>query len=288
MFCKWCGKKITNIGTPCPSCGKTQDPLENGNGFWDLCSKDTNAQPTNIPAAVEVPIKDSGVEKVSKKNETSQASSQRKPVRKSWIGPWAVMVVLFVGVLIANGINVGKFDSEISDLHSRIDSLNALVADGFAQLEEYHRNEQEPSYIGQEVPEKQDPEETAPETEYSVKIDIDALIEENIRFLDDEALNVQRYEIINKPTKCIYQAFGELLEKENVKIFWQKSANQGDTWETIAEDVSSIVADVNETDTYRIIYIIVDSSGHCSLFCTAEIKCDENTKHQAHDPENNP
>lgn len=47
MFCKWCGKRITDNGTLCPHCGQKQSPLENGNGFWDLCKNTESGKPNN-------------------------------------------------------------------------------------------------------------------------------------------------------------------------------------------------------------------------------------------------
>lgn len=38
MFCKWCGKRIKNTAKSCPLCGREQESLFNGNGFWDLCN----------------------------------------------------------------------------------------------------------------------------------------------------------------------------------------------------------------------------------------------------------
>lgn len=43
MFCKWCGNKIPNGTSICPTCGKEQGALTKGNGFWDLC--DSKSEP---------------------------------------------------------------------------------------------------------------------------------------------------------------------------------------------------------------------------------------------------
>jgi uncharacterized membrane protein YgcG len=44
MFCKWCGKQFDEYSPVCPNCGKEQDALVNGNGFWDLCNIEPNTK----------------------------------------------------------------------------------------------------------------------------------------------------------------------------------------------------------------------------------------------------
>ena len=89
MFCKWCGKKIENIGSPCPSCGKNQDPLENGNGFWDLCSKETEVRAMNAGTSGAVQTVDTEKGKAPKKKKTAL---ERKRAKSFWVGAWAATV----------------------------------------------------------------------------------------------------------------------------------------------------------------------------------------------------
>lgn len=269
MFCKWCGKKITNIGSPCPSCGKDQDPLENGNGFWDLCSKGVAVQPVSAETPVAPSTKESGAAKTSKKNKNACSSEVRKPARKLWVGAWVVTVALLLVAIIVIVIGVGKINlclSEISSLCNSVYSTNTLVTNGFAKLEEYHLTEEEP--------ETQVPEETELVTDENALIDFDRLIEENALLMDDEALNIEIYMIESMPEKYVYITDGEMLNNENAKFFWQKSINQGETWETICEDVSYIVVEANETDAYRIICGIAGDSEVVTLYCDATTNAD--------------
>jgi len=280
MFCKWCGRKITNNGCPCPSCGKNQDPLENGNGFWDLCSKETDVQPVNTGTSVVEPAKVSGTEEFSQKDRNSRSSTEHKPAKKLWIGAWAATVVLLLIAIIVIIIGVGKISlclSEISSLRSGVYNTNTLVTNGFTKLEEYH--------LSEGVPETQIPEETEPITDENTPIDFGNLIEENTLLVNDKALNIESYMIESTPTKYVYIADGEMLENENAKIFWQKSDAQGKNWETICEDASYIIVEANETDAYRIVCVVTDNSEAVTLYCAATIVLEENTDSQANDAE---
>lgn len=268
MFCKWCGKKVTNVGSPCPSCGKNQDPLENGNGFWDLCSKEAVVQSVDAGTSFVIPVKDSETEKNTKKNRDSRPSEMRKTAKKLWIGVWAATVTLLLIAIIV--IGVGKIDlclSEISDLRSSLCSTNTLVINGFAKLDEYH--------LVEEVPETQAPEETEPVVDESTPIGPDGLIEENVLIVDNEALNIESYMIESTPAKCVYIVAGEVLANENVKIFWQKSVDQGENWETIAEDVSYIVEAVNKIAEYRVVCAVADDSEAVILYCAAPTESED-------------
>lgn len=84
MFCKWCGEKIVNIGKPCPSCGKSQSPLENGNVFWDLCTKEVEIRPVDAPPTDVLLSENSKAVKESAGIENSCAAVEHKPVKKVW------------------------------------------------------------------------------------------------------------------------------------------------------------------------------------------------------------
>lgn len=277
MFCKWCGKKIENIGSPCPSCGKNQDPLENGNGFWDLCSKEADVPAVAAGTSVAVQTEETGKGKTPKKKKTTV---ERKPAKSRWIGVWAATVALLLIAIIVIVIGVGKVDlclSEISSLRTSLYNTNSLVTKGFAKLEEYHLTE--------EVPETQVPEETDPATEPDDEIDLDTMIAESILLVDDEALNIESYEIDSTPAKCVYIAVGEVLENENVKIIWQKSVDQGENWETISKAASYIIAEANETEAYRVVCIVTDDSEAINLYVAATIELKEIVDSKAEDTE---
>lgn len=277
MFCKWCGKKIKNIGSPCPSCGKNQDPLENGNGFWDLCSKEVDVPAVNAGTSGAVQTEETEKRKVPKKKKTAV---ERKSAKSFGIGAWAATVALVLIAIIVIVIGVGKIDlclSEISGLRSSIYNTNSLVTNGFAKLEEY--------YLTEEVPETQVPEETEPVTEPDEEIDLHTMIAESIFVMDDEALSIESYEIDSTPAKCVYIAVGEVLDNENVKIVWQKSVDQGENWETISEVTSYIITEVNEMVAYRVVCIVTDDSEAVNLYVAATIELKESVDSKSDDTE---
>ncbi len=61
MFCKNCGKRIKMTDSACPWCGKDQNCIEGGNGFWDIVERQGVAAPLIDKAANsernEAPVK---------------------------------------------------------------------------------------------------------------------------------------------------------------------------------------------------------------------------------------
>lgn len=51
MFCKNCGKRIKLTDSVCPWCGKDQNCIEGGNGFWDIVERNGMAAPLIDKAA---------------------------------------------------------------------------------------------------------------------------------------------------------------------------------------------------------------------------------------------
>lgn len=277
MFCKWCGKKITNIGKPCPSCGKEQAPLESGNGFWDLCSNGQAGHTGVGGAAVEHTDGPSKTASPRKSN-----AKERRAARRFWIGAWAITCLLLVIALVMLGLGIGKigqYRSGIAALRSDISDVNALVADGFAKIGEYHQNEQKI------------PKTTEPQADIGCdpEIDPDALLEDDRDLLiDPEVLDIEICEIDTTPVKCVYMAVGALPESGNVKIFWQKSIDRGETWITVLEDIAYMVVDQNESEAYRVICLEADASDEYRLYCAEATAFDGNTDVGTDEPETDP
>ena len=117
MFCKWCGNKIRNIGNPCPSCGRDQDPLENGNGFWDLC--DLEPKPGDEPKRFV-----GGDGNGSPKATPPKAGAGQ--ILKG-ISPWLIVAcVLFVALTLETVLGarkISKLSSRLEEVQSELDEL---------------------------------------------------------------------------------------------------------------------------------------------------------------------
>lgn len=273
MFCKWCGEKIVNIGRPCPSCGKSQGPLENGNIFWDLCDKKAEIHSVDTAPTDVLLLENSKAPKESARIENSCSTMEYKPVKKVWVAVWAATTVLLSIAIILIAIDARKTNlclSEISILRSSIYSTNMLITNGFDRLEE--------GYSAAEVPEK-----VKSVTNENVLLDLDRLIEENSLIVNDEALNIKGYFIEGMPGKCVYIAGGEMIQNGNVKAFWQKSVDGGENWETFCGDTSYIIAELGEGDIYRIICTIINDSKVIRLYCATTTALEDNVEFRAND-----
>ena len=264
MFCKWCGKKITNNGTPCPSCGKNQDPLENGNGFWDLCNIKPEERPSPDTAA-DTSAKSSEKAPAPEKAKAPHAPAERKSSAKTGkVGRWIIGILLVVAIVLV-GVCICKTSkcmSEIDLLQSSIYNLDDNVEEGFSKLAAL-----------QEAPETPSSEaaDNRGEIEEDTAIDGEILTE-------PEKLSIEIYEIETTPAKCVYIAVGEAADNENAKIFWQKSSDQGETWVTVSEDVSYIIANADDTDAYRAICVITDDSDERIIYGTVPPEADDDAE----------
>lgn len=167
MFCKWCGKKIANVGNPCPWCGKEQPSLESGNGFWDLC--------TNPPVKQQVSGGGTIIQRDNNGSENGSGTSnshKAKPTTRFWIGAWAATCTLLVIALVLIGIVIGMLGhclSEIDCLHSDIKQLTAHAASTPTQAENDPQG-------GPEDPAATEPQDSAEQT---AQTDADSPLEEN-------------------------------------------------------------------------------------------------------------
>lgn len=282
MFCKWCGKKITNNGSPCPSCGRNQDALENGNGFWDLCGKGIDDHPVGSDATVDIPAQASGKGDLPKENKTCQTPAKHKTAKGIWIGLWIATLCLLIITVIVMGIGIGKIEqclTEISLLRSSISGVNTLVSDCLAEMAEYHSNNREVSET--QVPVGTDTQNKAKD---GVRISIDELLKnEDAILVESEKLRIESYEIDSTPAKCVYLAAGQLLANENAEFYWQKRNDLCDTWETMFEESSYIIVDPGETEIYRIICLVDDDTDGYIVYIAATMGFSSNIEQMDED-----
>ncbi len=255
MFCKWCGKKISNNGVPCPSCGRNQDPLENGNGFWDLCTSEpkpkTEAGNTGVVAA---PVQGADPKpKGHTDNNHGKTGRKTQPKLLSKVLQIATVFLLVIAMVMI-AIGMGKVEdcfSELGTVRSDIANLKLLVNTGFDEITQFHSTIPEP--------EPTDPPEELPEKDEVLTID-ELLENGDVLLIKTSQIIIKQHGLISETdfeaTNYLYLASGDILTDENVKIYWQISLDEGDTWETISETVPYIVVDNDEEAIYRILCLL--------------------------------
>ncbi|WP_044915719.1 hypothetical protein [Oribacterium sp. FC2011] len=146
MFCKWCGKKITNNGAACPHCGREQIPLVNGNGFWDLCDSkptETNGiKPTEIKGIK--PTETNGIKPIETSKIKPVQTNVISPRKKEYIkvehnldkknmkdnrstGPLPVLTMILALISLIVSISCFAGLNRIKDLQEDIDGLRKKI-----------------------------------------------------------------------------------------------------------------------------------------------------------------
>lgn len=264
MFCKWCGKKIANIGIPCPSCGKSQDSLENGNGFWDLCSKEIDDHSPEYNAAIAVSNSNTETPNLSQKEKVLPETEEKTRSKKNMNHLLIAIIGFIVIAIIVIGLGLRKLNlciTEMSYIRSDISNVISVVNDGFNAIETFHNSNRTPDNVVIENG-----------MDNTALLNISELLKDEESILcDSKSLEIKCYEIGAAPVRYVYLAEGEALELEDVKIFWQQSSDYGNTWETICEDDDNIVVEANKSAIYRIICITEDASGEHTTYMAATV-----------------
>ena len=248
MFCKWCGKKIVNNGKPCPSCGKAQDSLENGNGFWDLCS---NAPVTPIEMPVSSGSNDSV--KTDKGNSSSPKnhSTQKTPAKLTLLLS-GVSVLLLLILIIEVGVGISKtnkYEELYSSLYGGHTKINTAVNNRFDELMDYLTTGDKENESNQEV----NPGET------DSKVDVNVLLKsDDIMLVADNTVKVEVHEIESDNAKYLYIVSGDTLADDSTITVWQKateSADGNDCWETVAIGTTYIITSESNEANYRFLRV---------------------------------
>lgn len=233
MFCKWCGMNLPNVGKPCPSCGRTQDPLENGNSFWDLCRKKTLP-----PSAPEPAVRRS--EPVQSPMQAARKSQpSRKPAAGSpfWFRAWAATFALLI--LCAAFLFFGSDSGE---------------------------QEKEPYLQGSNPAESRPVDNPGTDDPLQPGIPV-MLLDEDILPADPEDLTVTFSQSLSQPDKWILEAQGELLQTENTQIHWQMRTDSDDSWQTIPDKTfPQLTVDSIRDGAYRVVCVLKDTDG-IHVFC---------------------
>jgi len=266
MFCKWCGNKITNNGIPCPSCGRDQDALESGNGFWDLCSiRPTKGVLSPNSENVSVQEKRVSISIAAEENSGPQTSEHKHSKSRAKL-LHIITVFLLLIALAAIGIGIRQTDTCLSEMaalrlelasvnepcltemaiiHSEIASVNEFVSDGFEEIAEYHAAISNPA---------------DDQSLEGAKHSIDELPKNNqamlFPFLNYRLL-IERYELEAESAYTVLIASGSILTDKNTETYWTRSIDAGATWQTIAENTPYLVTEHCEEAIYRV-HVLMD------------------------------
>lgn len=246
MFCKWCGKKINDNGAPCPHCGREQSPLENGNGFWDLCksgsapgvSVDIKAFEDSQRASIN-----RGEHSVHNDGNTKRKSRNVVPFV---VASAALTLVALIAVIICLG-KVAQCIKDVASLHNSITEMQSTQSSGieelwgyleeeFAQLEDNNTTD----HSRTETSGIEDPADVIQNDEWWT----------NASFDSTEDFSIQRYQIKAKSGMWLYTIEGTDNKRSQLSICWQMSADMGITWDVIAENTAYILVK-NSNVMYR-------------------------------------
>ena len=247
MFCKWCGNKIANNGVPCPTCGKEQDALENGNGFWDLCEVEPKGgKQGTIPLVAE------GRPNVSDEKQVQAKRGDDQKAKKC--GNAIVILVCALCLMVAVGviessialIKASKCMDEMDSVKTQLSGLRTDVSNGVSEIEEHIdaviTTTDTQSY---EVPEDND-----------VNDDIDEIlnsqsavsIEKGV--ISIEAHEIESIEYTRADTVLIVSGY----PVESARLVWQQFNKQTEAWDTIAEKQDYIL--LKESDEMKQIRVL--------------------------------
>lgn len=276
MFCKWCGKKLTNNGTPCPSCGRMQDALENGNGFWDLCSSKPVAPETiaGLPQT-DNPSPNPAETKAADSSELPNTSRYKKVSYLS-LALSGISILLLLILIVEVSIGLSTTHDQLEQyplLHGEHSGIMGTVNDRFDALIQYFSENQ----VANNSPQGEAVQESEVVTPVD-ELDIDVLFETgDLVFLPDSEVQIEVHEITSDNASRLYIASGDCLEDRNTVVVWQKSieAENGDEcWETVAVGTEHLVVNDSEEMVYRflrIAYIDYFSEYTCYFTSTAPV-----------------
>lgn len=247
MFCNWCGKKIVDNVSVCPSCGKEQGTLENGNGFWDLCGL-----PDGKSGGKDSRMNLQG----NKMTNKDVAEPKKKKTPKNVLVSLLLVALLAVtGYSVWNSMilneSIQQIRNDMVDIHSDFFEDQVGVNNEILTLEEQvsglvNKVEHFESVVKDFISKPTEPEvppvigdEKSEEEEYfptSFDTTDDMMV--TCTPIDSDSKQVQ-YELVgNVPETC--------------KLYWQSSTDSGETWQTVEEDTLSCVSD-SENKQYRVI-----------------------------------
>lgn len=251
MFCKWCGNKITNNGMPCPTCGKEQDALENGNGFWDLCEVEPKGGKQGaVPlATVESPNANDERYAQTKRGDHQKAKKATKKRGNGIVILMCALCLMVAVCLIESSIALNKTSrcmDEMVSIKTQISGLRTDVSNGVSEIKGHIDTAITPTVI-------QAPEEI----DENVSDDLNELLDpENASSIVDGVISVESHEIESDKADKVLIVSGCPVEDENARLVWQQYNEQTEEWVTIAENQDYILLKkTDELNQIRVLYI---------------------------------
>lgn len=234
MFCKWCGKRITDNSVPCPHCGREQDPLESGNGFWDLYKGKTVSEKTEFkPQITERIVRENVPEKniFQLKRETLQAIS----LLLSSLSFLFSLVLLIFSIVINQ--RTSRCIEKITEIQKNTSDLYRTYIDDSDKLRVYLEDEFSKNN-------KEDESDPTSKTDP---------VGNHFEHLDKAEDVIAGYSTLSSDSKKqIY--YISVPEKYDSKIYWQRKGKNENNWRTFAEDVDYIIVQGTDID-YRIVLL---------------------------------
>lgn len=251
MFCKWCGNKITNNGMPCPTCGKEQDALENGNGFWDLCEVEPKGGKQGaVPlATVESPNVDDERHAQAKRGDHQKAKKATKKRGNGIVILMCALCLMLAVCLIESSIALNKASKcvdGVAFIKTQVSGLRTDVSNGVSEIKGHIDTAITPTVI-------QAPEEI----DENANDDLNELLNsENVSTIVDGVISVESHDIESDKADKVLIVSGIPAEDENARLVWQQYNEQTEEWVTIAENQDYILLKkTDDLNQIRVLYI---------------------------------
>lgn len=279
MFCKWCGYKIVNNGLACPTCGKEQDKLENGNGFWDLY-KDSSVSGQNKDVSFDskkkLEMKDVKDTKLNFDEQQNLNTTQKSKSRSYFFIGASCFLLLIVF------IEVSFLLLQIIKLKDRIDSTNSEIYDSrdnvikeLSDIKTYidiSKNVTENQKLVDEgiedIDKKEEDDDDLDTTEGQIVSDEwkSFIDKESESIIKNSEIFIELYEISSLREKLLI-VNGIPVEYENAMFVWQRYDDHKDEWITIAENQLYImINDIELENSIRVMCVVYSEDSQYKVY----------------------
>ena len=243
MFCKWCGKRIKNTAKSCPLCGREQESLFNGNGFWDLCNVKDEKKVISIPTE-NVQTKEDMVNKTPMHTQTFDKKKSFDAKKQVGLEVACLLVCVISCVLFF--INVCFMSNRTDAIKGRLESVHEnidVIFDSFEKVS--NQTNLKLASIETELSQI-----TTTKIQNDLKENEAFFVQSNYESSDRISINgikINSHDYLS----VHYVSFAD--EYNKATYTWQSSADYGATWKTIGTS-SCIVID-NELDVRYRVYV---------------------------------
>lgn len=262
MFCKWCGNKITNNGVPCPTCGKEQDKLVNGNGFWDLCKADSNGGEQNAMSLEAVNIQNSSGESCAqtKLDECQNVSKIMKTSVKLIAALMFAMCIMIAIGLIESSIALNKAVKgldEIAYVKEQLSDLRIDMSKGVTEIEKHIDT--------LTTTDTQNSDEVEINTDNN---DLDDIFDlKNVVSIVKGVIFLESHVIESSKAFIMLIVSGDLAGIENARFVWQQFNEQTGEWDTFEKNQDYVlIKDTDEMKRIRVLCFELNEHGEYTVY----------------------